>query len=71
MSFEKGPLGIELYVTNLFDDKSWDMAYRTSVPDPRNSTATILPLGNSGVPQGFAVLAPDKRDIGLRLRYEF
>ena len=71
VSFEKGPLGIELYVTNLFDDKSWDMAYRTSVPDPRNSTATILPLGNSGVPQGFAVLAPDKRDIGLRLRYEF
>lgn len=71
LSFEKGPLSVELFATNLFNDKNWDMAYRTSVPDPRNSTTTILPLGNAGVPQGFAVLAPDKRDFGIRVRYDF
>ena len=71
LSFEKGPLSVELFATNLFDDKNWDMAYRTSVPEPRNATTTILPLGNAGVPQGFAVLAPDKRDFGIRVRYDF
>lgn len=71
LAFERDSLGIELYVTNLFDDDNWDYAYRTSVPDPRNATQTILPLGNAGVAQGFAALAPEKRDIGIRVRYEF
>ena len=71
LSFERDALGLEVYVTNLFNDRNWDYAYRTSVPDPRNATQTVLPLGNAGVPQGFAALAPEKRDIGVRVRYTF
>ena len=71
VAFERDNLGLELYVTNLFNDDNWDYAYRTSVPDPRNATQTVLPLGNAGVPQGFAALAPEKRDIGVRVRYSF
>jgi iron complex outermembrane receptor protein len=68
---ERDDVDIELFVTNLFDDDNWDYIFRTSVPDPRNATQTILPLGNAGVPQGFAGLAPEKREIGLRVNYRF
>ncbi len=71
LAFERDDLGVELFVTNLFDDDNWDYIYRTSVPDPRNATQTILPLGNAGVPQGFAGIAPEKREIGLRVKYGF
>jgi hypothetical protein len=62
---------VELFVTNLFDDNTWDFAYRTTVTNPANSTAAILPLGNAGVLMGFAALAPEKREIGLRVKYKF
>ncbi|MCU0757657.1 MAG: TonB-dependent receptor [Steroidobacteraceae bacterium] len=71
LAFERDNLTLELFSSNLFNDQNWDFAFRTSVPDPRNSTQTVLPLGNTGVPQGFAALAPDKRDVGLRIRYQF
>lgn len=71
IGFDKDKLGVELFVTNLFDDNTWDFAYRTTVTNPANSTAAILPLGNAGVQMGFAALAPEKREIGLRVKYKF
>ena len=71
IGFEKDNLGVELFVTNLFNDNTWDFAYRTTTVNPLNSTSTILPLGNAGVFMGFALLAPEKREVGLRLKYKF
>ena len=71
LGFEKDNLGVELYATNLFDDNTWDFAYRTTTVNPANSTSAILPLGNAGVLMGFALLAPEKREVGLRLKYKF
>ncbi len=71
IGFEKDNLGVELFVTNLLDDNTWDFAYRTTVGNPQLSTAVIHPLGNTGVSMGIAALAPEKREVGLRLNYKF
>lgn len=70
--FEKDNLALELFVTNLFDDNSWNYVSRTVVNDAANqSINSILPLGNASFQTGLAVEAPDKRDFGLRVSYSF
>jgi iron complex outermembrane recepter protein len=69
---ERDNFAIELFVTNLFNDDTWNYASRTVVNDgPGQALAAILPLGNVSFNSGFAVEAPDKRDIGLRVSYSF
>jgi len=70
LGVEKENLTIELYVLNMFNDKTWDYISRTAIGDLRNNAANaILPIGNAGFLQGFAVQAPDKRDFGIRVKY--
>ena len=69
---ERDDLTLEFFVTNLFNDKTWDYVSRTAIGDLRNNSANaILPLGNAGFLQGLAVQAPDKRDFGVRAKYTF
>lgn len=60
---EKGPVSVELFVKNLFDDKHWDYAYRVS-------DLTLSPL-TSYSNMGMVVQAPDRREVGVRVRYAF
>jgi iron complex outermembrane receptor protein len=60
----EGPLNLELYVTNLTDDKNWDWASRVPSLVTLNDN---LSFNNMGV----LVQAPDRRDVGLRLNYKF
>jgi len=70
LGIEKEKLTIELYVLNMLNDKTWDYVSRTAIGDLRNNAANaIMPLGNAGFLQGFAVQAPDKRDFGIRVKY--
>jgi hypothetical protein len=72
LGIERDNLALEFFVTNLFDDDSWNYMSRTIVNDAANqSVNSILPLGNASFITGFAVEAPDKRDFGLRVRYSF
>jgi iron complex outermembrane receptor protein len=72
LGVEREDLTIEIYSTNLFNDKTWDNVARAAIGNLRTvSTNSTLPLGNSGLLQGFGVQAPDKRDFGLRVKYEF
>ena len=72
IGLQRDNLAIELFVTNLFDDDTWNYVSRTVVNDAANqSVNSILPLGNASFQSGFAVEAPDKRDIGLRVSYSF
>lgn len=69
---QRDDLTIELFVTNLFDDDTWNYVSRTVVSDEANrSVNAILPLGNASFQTGLAVEAPDKRDIGVRFSYSF
>jgi iron complex outermembrane receptor protein len=54
---------IELFVKNLFDDKHWDSGYKLT-------DLAASPL-TSFSKQGIAVYAPDRREIGVRLRQTF
>lgn len=56
---------IELFVTNLFDHKDWIAGHR--------STDLAIPFGGQQFPTsiGVAVQAPDKRQFGLRSRFNF
>ena len=60
----KDNLKIELYVTNLFDDKNWDWASR--VP-------SLISLANNETfnQMGVLVQAPDRRDVGIKATYKF
>ena len=72
IGLERENLMIELFVTNLFDDNTWNYASRTVVNNEAGqSVFSVLPLGNATFESGFAVEAPDKRDIGLRVSYSF
>jgi iron complex outermembrane receptor protein len=69
---ERDDLTVEFYVLNLFNDKNWDYVSRTAIGDfVANAANAVLPRGNAGFLQGFAVQAPDKRDFGVRVRYAF
>jgi iron complex outermembrane receptor protein len=72
IGLERDNLALELFVTNLFDDDTWNYMSRTIVNNEAGqSVFTVLPLGNASFASGFAVEAPDKRDIGLRVSYSF
>ena len=60
---DKGPLSLELFAKNLFNDRHWDYAMRTADLSPSPLTSF------SGL--GVLAQAPDKRELGVRLRYEF
>ena len=63
---DKGDINFELYSTNLFNDKSWNLASR--VADLTNSNG-----GNffGFVRQGVLVMAPDQREFGVRANVKF
>ncbi len=72
IGLERDNFAIELFVTNLFDDDTWNYVSRTVVNNAAGqSINSILPLGNASFETGFAVEAPDKRDLGLRVSYSF
>lgn len=54
---------IEVFAKNLFDDSHWDYAYKLT-------DLAASPL-TSFTRQGLAVYAPDRREIGVRLRQTF
>ncbi len=69
---ERDNLAIELFVTNLFDDNTWNYISRTTNSNEAGQAVFgTLPLGNATFQTGFAVEAPDKRDVGLRVSYSF
>lgn len=53
---------VELYATNLLDDKHWDYAFKLT--DLTGSPPTFAG-------QGVTVYAPDRREVGVRVRYTF
>jgi iron complex outermembrane receptor protein len=61
----KGNLTLELWAKNLFDDKNWDFASRV----PELSNAADLASGYTI--NGVIVQAPDRRDVGIRMKYKF
>jgi hypothetical protein len=72
IGMERDNLALELFVTNLFDDNTWNYMSRTINSDEAGQAVNaVLPLGNVSFQTGLAVEAPDKRDIGLRVRYSF
>ncbi len=72
IGMERDNLAIELFVTNLFDDNTWNYMSRTTTSNEAGQALFgTLPLGNATFETGFAVEAPDKRDIGLRVSYSF
>ena len=72
LGFERKDLTVEFFVLNLLNDKNWDYASRSAQVDFRNNAASaVLPLGNTGFLQALAVQAPDKRDFGVRMKYQF
>lgn len=72
VGLQRDNLALELFVTNLFDDDSWNYVSRTVVNNQSGqSVFSALPLGNFSFATGFAVEAPDKRDVGLRISYSF
>jgi iron complex outermembrane receptor protein len=60
----RGPLTVELYGTNLFNDKNWDMAVR--YPDASHGNA-----GFSEAQQGVEVTAPNPVNVGIRVSGKF
>ncbi|MSO98366.1 MAG: hypothetical protein EXR11_09135 [Rhodospirillaceae bacterium] len=72
---ETETLSIELYATNLFDNRDWDYSFRNVFQGSAGSIFQALPTGFGfpafGFPQGIFVGVPDKRDFGLRIKYNF
>ena len=75
VGFEKENLSVELYATNLFDNRDWDYIFRNVYQGSAGAIFTALPPGFGfpafGFPQGIVVGVPDKRDFGLRVSYKF
>lgn len=75
IGFEKENLSIELYATNLFDNRDWAYIFRNVYQGSAGAIFTALPPGFGfpafGFPQGIVVGVPDKRDFGLRMSYKF
>jgi iron complex outermembrane receptor protein len=61
-----GPLSIELFAVNIFNDKNWDWASRVPILNTNQALET-----NYGQYMGVLVQAPDVPDVGLKLRYKF
>jgi iron complex outermembrane receptor protein len=60
----RGPLTVELYGTNLFNDKNWDMAVR--YPDASHGNIFF-----SETQQGVLVSAPNPLNVGIRVSGKF
>jgi hypothetical protein len=80
IGFERENLSVELYARNLFDNDNWDYGFRSvSFREPGGQLFTTippaaLPPGSApsvGFQQGMIVQPPDKRAIGLRVKYDF
>jgi iron complex outermembrane receptor protein len=70
---EREDLTVELFVTNLFNDKNWDFGQRTVYQGAPGGAVfvSLPPSGVFGFPQGIIVQPPDKRDFGVRVRAAF
>lgn len=72
---EKNDLTVELYATNLFDNRDWDYIFRNVYQGSPGAIFQSLPTGFGfpafGFPQGIVVGVPDRRDFGVRVRYKF
>ena len=72
---EQENFSIELYSTNLFEDSNWEYAFRNVFQGSAGSIFLPLPAGFGfpafGFPQGILAGVPDKRDIGVRMKYSF
>jgi iron complex outermembrane recepter protein len=72
---EKNNLTVELYATNLFDNRDWDYIFRNVYQGSAGAIFQSLPTGFGfpafGFPQGIVVGVPDRRDFGLRVKYKF
>ncbi|MDX2221198.1 MAG: TonB-dependent receptor [Rhodospirillaceae bacterium] len=68
-------LRVELFVKNLFDDQNWDFGFRNVYQGNPVNNAIFIPLPapftGFGFPQGIIAQPPDKREFGLRMRYNF
>ncbi|MSO97542.1 MAG: TonB-dependent receptor [Rhodospirillaceae bacterium] len=75
MGVENDNLRVELYVKNLFNDKNWDFGFRNVYQGNPVGNAIFIALppqfGGFGFPQAIIAQPPDKRDFGLRARYNF
>jgi iron complex outermembrane receptor protein len=72
LGVERDDLALELFVKNLFDDKNWDYGFRSvSFREPGGALFVRLPNGTFNFQQGIIVQPPDKREFGVRLRYDF
>jgi iron complex outermembrane receptor protein len=80
IGFERENLSVELYARNLFDNDNWDYGFRSvSFREPGGQQfvpipAAALPPGappTFGFQQGMIVQPPDKRAVGLRVKYDF
>jgi iron complex outermembrane receptor protein len=60
----RGPLTVELYGTNLFNDKNWDMAVR--YPDASHGNIFF-----SETQQGVQVSAPNPLNVGIKVSAKF
>jgi outer membrane cobalamin receptor len=60
----RGPLTVELYGTNLFNDKNWEMAVR--YPDPGHGNYFF-----QETQQGLEVSAPNPLNVGIRVSGKF
>jgi iron complex outermembrane receptor protein len=63
LGMEKKNVSLELFVKNLFDDNSWNYAYRLS-------NLAVVPL-TSFSQQGVSVSPADPREVGLRASFSF
>ena len=73
VGIERDNLKIELFAKNLLNDRHWDFAVRNvSFAEPGSQ---VRPFQGSATnfqfTQGLLVGAPDKRELGLRLKYSF
>ncbi len=65
----RGNLKFEAFVTNLFDDKNWDMGVRFPNPQVNSNNGDSFGFGEAY--QGAIVTAPNPRDFGFRISDKF
>lgn len=63
IGIQKDTMKIEVFAKNLFNDLSWEYAYRST-------DLAFLPLTSYSF-QGLAVIPANKREVGIRTRFKF
>ncbi len=82
VGLEKENLLIEFFATNLFNDKNWNYGFRNVYQGTAGGIFVELPaqffpptgtppVAQQNFPQGIIVEPPDKREFGVRMRYNF